>query len=213
MKPLYYEDCVRHALQLRGIKENDFENTQMRVYQRKVANPRTVFRTLAKGGIVIPTVEATLFGSEDTTGMAIILLSTNDNHTEVTLYNPMAHRSEQLPVDRFFTAWQAAGGQCTTAFDNDGTYMPKLLDLTYVEIPDDMDDLLEAMAENAHDMWALERQSEGWTYGPERNDQLLTTPDMVPYADLAESEKQYDRIMATDTLKLLIALGYNIVRK
>ena len=36
---------------------------------------------------------------------------------------------------------------------------------------------------------------------------------MVPYAQLPESEKQYDRIMAEDTLKLLIALGYEMVKK
>lgn len=63
-----------------------------------------------------------------------------------------------------------------------------MLDLTYVELPDGQDELLEAMAENAHDMWARERQSEGWTYGPERNDQLLETPDMVPYAPVDTHE-------------------------
>jgi hypothetical protein len=40
----------------------------------------------------------------------------------------------------------------------------------------------------------------------------LETPDMVPYSQLPESEKQYDRVMADDTLKLLIALGYRIVK-
>lgn len=58
----------------------------------------------------------------------------------------------------------------------------------------------------------MERQSEGWTYGPKRDDEKLETPDMVPYAQLPESEKQYDRIMAEDTLKLLIALGYKITK-
>ena len=39
---------------------------------------------------------------------------------------------------------------------------------------------------------------------------MLKAPDMVPYTQLPESEKQYDRIMAEDTLKLLTALGYKI---
>ena len=93
------------------------------------------------------------------------------------------------------------------------TYQPKLIDLKHVELPPLFEELREAIAENAHDMWAMERQSEGWTYGPKRDDSLLETPDMVPYAQLPESEKQYDRLMAEDTLKLLTALGYEIIKK
>ena len=77
-------------------------------------------------------------------------------------------------------------------------------------MPDSFEELREAVAENAHDMWALERQSEGWTFGSKRDDSKLETPDMVPYSQLPESEKQYDRLMAEDTLKLLLALGYKI---
>jgi hypothetical protein len=60
--------------------------------------------------------------------------------------------------------------------------------------------------------YSRERQSEGWTLGPKRDDAKLETPDMVPYADLADSERQYDRVMAEDTLKLFMALGYKIVK-
>ena len=80
-------------------------------------------------------------------------------------------------------------------------------------MPESFDELREAIAENAHDMWALERQSEGWTFGSQRDDNKLETPDMVPYAQLPESEKQYDRLMAVDTLKLLTALGDKIEKK
>ena len=91
-----------------------------------------------------------------------------------------------------------------------GNYIPKPIDLSDVSISEDLRELREAIAENAHDTWALERQSEGWTWGPKRDDSKLETPDMVPYSQLPESEKQYDRIMAEDTLKLLVALGYKI---
>lgn len=36
---------------------------------------------------------------------------------------------------------------------------------------------------------------------------------MAPYSHLSESEKQYDRIMGEDTLKLFSALGYKIEKK
>ena len=129
----------------------------------------------------------------------------------VDLYVPKSNDIQTFPIATFVEAWDATGGICTTAFPADTkTYHPKLLDLKHVELPNGFDELREAIAENAHDRWALERQSEGWTYGPKRDDSKLETPDMVPYAQLPESEKQYDRIMAEDTLKLLTALGYKI---
>ena len=93
------------------------------------------------------------------------------------------------------------------------TYKPEPIDLSDVELTDDLDELREAIAENAHEIWAESRQAEGWTYGPERNDVLKQTPDMVPYSRLPESEKEYDRDMAMKTIKLLKKLGYDIIRR
>lgn len=76
-----------------------------------------------------------------------------------------------------------------------------------------MVELREAIAENAHEVWAANRRAEGWTYGPERNDSLKQTPDMVPYSCLPESEKEYDREMAVKTIKLLKKLGYELIRR
>ncbi len=209
-KTLHYAECVKYALHKRGITENDFENSGLRFYQRQVANPKTVFKTLKKGGIIIPTVADYLFGNSTGSRVATILLSAFDDGSMVSLYNSISGQEENYPTADFLKAWEDAKGECTTAFENDGTYIPKLLDLKHVELPDFMDELCEAIAENAHDTWAWERQSEGWTYGPERDDEKLLTPDMVPYAELPDSERQYDRLMAFDTLRLLIALGYRI---
>ena len=207
---LYYADCVKYALHRNGILENDFENSGLRFYQRRVANPETVFKTLKKGGIIIPIVNSSLFGEATDTIIATVLLSARTDMLEVTLYNPISKDEQKCSTINFLKAWNEAKGECTTAFKADGTYNPKLLDLTHVVLPPDMDELCEAIAENAHDTWALERQSEGWTYGPVRDDETLETPDMVPYSELPDSERQYDRVMAFDTLKLLVALGYKI---
>ena len=37
-----------------------------------------------------------------------------------------------------------------------------------------------------------------------------TTPLLVPYNELAESEKEYDRNTALETIKLIIKMGYRI---
>lgn len=212
-KALHYADCVRYALHKRGIMEDDFENSGLRFYQRRVANPLTIFKTLKKGGIVIPSVDSSLFKLNGTFSVATVLLSVSEDQNHVTLYNPYTNSEEEYMMTNYLESWKNAQGECTTAFEMDGTYNPKLIDLAHVDLPDFMDELCEAIAENAHDTWAWERQSEGWTYGPVRNDEKLETPDMVPYRDLPDSEKQYDRVMAFDTLRLLIALGYKIEKR
>lgn len=208
-----YEDCVTYALHRKNIQEEDFENSGLRFYRRKVANPLTVFKSLKKGGIIVPTVSSSLFGGNKDDLTATVLISSSDDQEMVCLFNPINKQESFYPTKDFINAWEGAKGECTTAFEKDGTYNPKFLDLKHVELPDFMDELCEAIAENAHDTWAWERQSEGWTYGPERDDENLLTPDMVPYAELPDSERQYDRVMAFDTLRLLIALGYKIEKK
>jgi len=213
-KCLYYAECVAHALRRKGFEKPDFENTDLRVYHRKVASPRTMFLALKKNAIIIPAVRASLFGRDDSQQpVATILLAFDENQEQVKLYSPFDKKVCTCDKEQFVEAWNAAGGECTTAFPPSDTYMPKLIDLQHVELPSEFDELMEAVAENAHDMWALERQSEGWTYGPQRDDQLLQTPDMVPYSQLADSEKEYDRIMAKDTIRLFLALGYKIVKE
>ena len=206
-----FDECVKFALTKKGIEGDSFKDTNLRVYERHTANPGTVFTALRKGGIVIPVVDASLLGEYNMKVTATVVIKANQITDMVDLYVPKSNDIQTFPIAAFVEAWEATGGICTTAFPADAkTYHPKLLDLKHVELPEGFDDLREAIAENAHDTWALERQSEGWTYGPKRDDSKLETPDMVPYAQLPESEKQYDRMMAEDTLKLLTALGYKI---
>lgn len=89
-------------------------------------------------------------------------------------------------------------------------YDPKPIDTGKIELPDEVDRLIELLAENAHDIWALQRIKDGWTYGEKRDDALKKHPCLVPYAELPEAEKVYDRKMAMETLKTIIALGYAI---
>lgn len=91
-------------------------------------------------------------------------------------------------------------------------YDPKPINTSKVLLPADVVSLTERLAENAHDVWALQRMSEGWQYGPERDDKGKRHPCLVPYSDLPESEKEYDRKAAMDTLKAILAMKYKIVR-
>ncbi len=91
-------------------------------------------------------------------------------------------------------------------------YRPNPIDTSKIELPSELEALMEKIAENVHENWAVGRINDGWVYGEERNDLKKTTPCLVPYAALSEAEKEYDRITAIQTLKTIIALGYKITK-
>lgn len=92
-------------------------------------------------------------------------------------------------------------------------YRPEPIDTSDIALPEDLKALTEKIASNVHDVWAVGRLSEGWTYGEKKDPEKKTTPLLVPYDQLPESEKDYDRNTATETLKLIMKMGYDIKKK
>ena len=90
------------------------------------------------------------------------------------------------------------------------TYTPKPIDTARVELPPALTPLTERLAEHVHDLWAVERVRQGWSYGPTRDDATKKHPSLVPYAELTDDEKTFDRQTAFGTLKAILALGYQI---
>ncbi len=93
----------------------------------------------------------------------------------------------------------------------DNEYIPSPIDTSDVKLPNELMDLTEVIAKNVHETWAVERIKEGWRYGNKRDDSEKTTPCLVRYDQLPESEKNYDRNTAMETLKLIIKLGFQII--
>lgn len=91
-------------------------------------------------------------------------------------------------------------------------YIPKPVDTSHVELPAELSLLLEDLALHVHETWAKQRLDDGWSYGPQRDDRAKTHPCLVPFDQLPESEKVYDRQTAAGTLKMIIGLGYEIRR-
>jgi ryanodine receptor 2 len=91
--------------------------------------------------------------------------------------------------------------------------LPKLEELGDVKLPSELEKFIEDLAKQQHDVWAQSRIEQGWTYGPERNDQLKHHPCLVPYEELPEVEKAYDRDTALGTLKLIRKLGFKIEKE
>ena len=91
------------------------------------------------------------------------------------------------------------------------TYEPKPIDTKSEVLPPSLNDLVEKLAAHNHDIWAKGRIAEGWTWGPNRDDAAKKHPDLVPYDELSEGEKQYDRNSVIETLKAILAEKYRIV--
>jgi len=88
-------------------------------------------------------------------------------------------------------------------------YHPKPIDTSHVDLKS-VGNIVERLAENAHEIWAQQRLKDGWRLGPVRDDVRKLHPCLIPYSELPDSEKTYDREIVTQTIKALLALGYRI---
>ena len=92
-------------------------------------------------------------------------------------------------------------------------YKPQPIDTAGIELDADVLELSELIAKNTHEVWSAGRIRDGWSYGEARDDEKMTHPCLVPYEELSESEKEYDRNTSMETLKLIVRLGYKIVKQ
>lgn len=147
---------------------------------------------------------------------AVCIIALDDR--SITLYNPsIIEESRTYPIESFIKAWDTSKNYLVAVGEpGKKVYDPCPINLDDVEIDDSLNDLLEAIAENAHDVWAFDRiHKDGYVYGPvnnsDKNKGPLTNKDLRPYSELPEKEKNYDRKMALSTLKLATRLGFKIV--
>lgn len=92
-------------------------------------------------------------------------------------------------------------------------YKPQPIDTSAVKLDRDILELCELISKNTHEVWSAGRIKDGWTYGPTRDDEKRTHPCLIPYEELSEEEKEYDRNTSLETLKLIISLGYSIKKE
>ena len=97
--------------------------------------------------------------------------------------------------------------------ENKLDYIPEPMDLSLVDLPESLIQLPERIAENVHEVWAKARIDEGWTYGEKRDDIHKKHPCLVPYDELPEEEKEYDRNTAMNTIKMVKKLGFRIEKE
>lgn len=196
------------------------EKNNLSVSRRYNSTIEEVVRLVSAGNQLIAVVDDSLLGNVQSSesqhpNHAVAISSISKEAGEIILFNP--NTDEELTkysISSFIKAWQQSNNYLVVINTTDQfVYEPSPIGLDDVELSDDLTELQEAIAENAHEIWAKNRKDQGWSYGPERNDQRKETPDMIPYCNLPESEKIYDREMAMQTLKLVKKLGFEIVKK
>ena len=149
---------------------------------------------------------------EDLTNHAVVV--THIENDIVTIFDPYEEPYvSNIHLSDFLNAWKESHNYMIQVLQSVDEYEPHPIDVDSIPLDGDLEELEEAIAENAHDVWAEARKKEGWTYGKERNDTNKQHPDMIPYTALPDSEKEYDRIMAFNTIKLVKKLGFDIVKR
>lgn len=149
---------------------------------------------------------------EDLTNHAVVV--THIENDIVTVFDPYEEPYiSNIQLSDFLNAWKESQNYMIQVLQSVDEYEPHPIDVDSIPLDADLEELQEAIAENAHDVWAEARKEEGWSYGKERNDAKKQHPDMIPYTALPDSEKEYDRIMAFNTIKLVKKLGYDIVKR
>ena len=148
---------------------------------------------------------------EDATNHAVVVTAIDMENRTITLYDPPQCSTLNARLSSFENAWKESQHYMVRVLQTVEEYVPQPINLDNILLDNELNELIEAIAENAHDVWALARMREGWTYGPARDDAKKQHPDLVPYSALPDGEKEYDRQMAKNTIKLVKKLGIGIV--
>ena len=151
-----------------------------------------------------------LLDEDDEPNHVVVVTAIDENIVQI--FDPKNNSQFSIPNSQFEAAWKESQNYMVRVLQSVDDYEPQPVNLESIKLTDDLQELQEAIAENAHEVWAAARMREGWTYGPKRDDANKKHPDLLPYSSLPDSEKEYDRQMAFDTIKLVKKLGFEIVK-
>ena len=133
---------------------------------------------------------------------------------EIVFYDPLLNDSPtRVSRERFADAWRDSDFfmMSINTFDKSvSAYKPSPASLDDVPLPEGLDAVMEAIAENTHEVWSASRIEDGWKYGPQLDQKEKTHPDLLPYSALPEGEKEYDRRTAVNAIRMLIKLGFKV---
>lgn len=202
--PLY---CLGNLLAYSGLFVSRKYNSTLDDIQRAIQMDNDVVVGVDREKLYAEAVDM-----EDLTNHAVVV--THIDKDFISVFDPYeAPYNFNIPPSDFLNAWKESQNYMIQVLQSVEEYEPHPIDVDDIPLDRDLEELQEAIAENAHDVWAKARINEGWSYGKERDDINRFHPDLVPYTALPDSEKEYDRIMAFNTIKLVKKLGFDIIRR
>lgn len=202
--PLY---CLGYLLAYSGLLVNRKYDSTIDDIQQALAMDNDVVVGVDREKLYAEAVDL-----EDLTNHAVIV--THIEKDTVTIFDPYEEPYiSNISLSDFLNAWKESHHYMIQILQSVEEYEPHPVNVDKIPLDGNLEELQEAIAENAHDVWAEARIKEGWTYGEKRDDTNKKHPDLVPYTALPDSEKEYDRIMAFNTIKLVKKLGFDIVKR
>lgn len=202
--PLY---CLGYLLAYSGLLVNRKYDSTIDDIQQALAMDNDVVVGVDREKLYAEAVDL-----EDLTNHAVVV--THLEKDSVTIFDPYEEPYiSNIPLSDFLNAWKESHNYMIQILQSVEEYEPHPVNVDKIPLDGNLEELQEAIAENAHDVWAEARIKEGWTYGEKRDDTNKKHPDLVPYTALPDSEKEYDRIMAFNTIKLVNKLGFDIVKR
>ena len=202
--PLY---CLGNLLAYSGLFVSRKYNSTLDDIQRAIQMDNDVVVGVDREKLYAEAVDM-----EDLTNHAVVV--THIDKDFISVFDPYeAPYNFNIPPSDFLNAWKESQNYMIQVLQSVEEYEPHPIDVDDIPLDRDLEELQEAIAENAHDVWAKARINEGWSYGKERDDINRLHPDLVPYTALPDSEEEYDCIMAFNTIKLVKKLGFDIIRR
>nr|XP_040017272.1 ryanodine receptor 3 isoform X12 [Gasterosteus aculeatus aculeatus] len=96
--------------------------------------------------------------------------------------------------------------------DAQGNFDPKPINTANISLPEKLEYVANKYAEHSHDKWSSEKASAGWKHGDGLDERAKTHPLLKPYKALSEKERETYRWPVRESLKSMLAMGWNIER-
>ncbi len=202
--PLY---CLGNLLAFSGLLINRKFDSELDDIRRAINNNCDVIVGIDREKLYAEEVDL-----EDLTNHAVVITAVDAE--SVTIYDPYeAQGTTRIPIPDFLNAWKESHNYMIKVLHSIEEYEPHPINVDSVPLNGDLEQLQDAIAENAHNVWAKARIREGWTYGKEYDDDKKQDPTIMPFTALPDSEKEYDRLTAFNTIKLVKKLGFDIIKR
>ncbi|XP_075893569.1 ryanodine receptor 3 isoform X4 [Nelusetta ayraudi] len=96
--------------------------------------------------------------------------------------------------------------------DSQGNFDPRPINTANISLPEKLEYIATKYAEHSHDKWSSEKVSAGWKHGDSVDEQVKCHPLLKPYKALSEKERETYRWPVRESLKSMLAMGWNIER-